>query len=528
MTTVNTRTITLVAAILVSALTPACPAAQTITPAPGEALPDDDSQGQPRIGSTAPKTLERHVIREILELAETRRVDVISLGDSNQLYFAYGWQDGWSYSLGTRYPMFATPLLGAGRHVGIGLALGVNESIIMVPLGAPAGWTLFNDPTSGIDDTPYGFLTPVIETRPGVDSGMRLVVGHDTWGQNNFNADQMLRAHFSYGVGPIGGMIFEPGIRQTLGLSVSHPPINTYAEEYAIQQGWIDYPAGVRNANDLDFNWFQEGSDPLVGPFFALYMRFEIIEQTNGFSNHTLYWTGGAGARLCAVNLQSASDEHLTGYFAAIRDLQPDDKKILIRIAFGANDRFDPEPSVGPQAGLASNTAKGVEDNHLAIIHRIKEVWQIAGWDVEELTFLLVGTHQKPVEPPGFGFRGVIADLAKQERRVGFVNLGALSDPLEMSQNEWYHEGGSHLSVEGYKAITSREIAALLDLPEDINGDCLVDTADLGLLLVNFGITGLTEKNLAADFNFDGVIDTADLGRLISRFGQSCPEPILP
>lgn len=514
----------LAAAILGSALTLACPAAQTITPAPGEALAGADTQGQPRIGSVAPKTSDRHVIREILELAETRRIDIISVGDSNQLYYAYGWQDGWSYSLGARYPMYATPLLGAGRNVGIGLALGVDENIIMVPLGAPSGWTQFNDPISGIDDTPYGYLTPVIETRPGVDSGMRLVVGHATWGQNNFNADQKLRAHFSYGVGPIGGMIFQPGVRQTLGVNVSHTPINTFAEDYAIQQDWIDCPAGVRNANDLEFNWFQEGSDPLVGPFFGLYMRFENIEQHNGFSNHTLYWTGGAGARLCAVNLQSASDAHLIGYFGFIRDLQPADKKILIRIAFGGNDRSDPEPSVGPLGGLASNSAKGVEDNHLAIINRIKEIWQTAGWDVEELTFLLVGNHQKPVEPPGFGFRGVISDLAKEERRVGFVNLGALSDPLEMTQNEWYYESGAHLTVEGYKAITFREIAALLDLPEDINGDCVVDTADLGLLIVNFGVPGLTEKNLAADFNFDGVIDTTDLGRLISRFGQSCPD----
>jgi len=51
----------------------------------------------------------------------------------------------------------------------------------------------------------------------------------------------------------------------------------------------------------------------------------------------------------------------------------------------------------------------------------------------------------------------------------------------------------------------------------DINNDGITDTADLGLLIGDFGSAGGL-----ADLNFDGVVDTADLGLLISTFGVEC------
>ena len=47
----------------------------------------------------------------------------------------------------------------------------------------------------------------------------------------------------------------------------------------------------------------------------------------------------------------------------------------------------------------------------------------------------------------------------------------------------------------------------------DINGDCVVDTADLGILIGLFGT-----NDPAADLNGDGVVDTADLGLLLAGF----------
>ena len=51
----------------------------------------------------------------------------------------------------------------------------------------------------------------------------------------------------------------------------------------------------------------------------------------------------------------------------------------------------------------------------------------------------------------------------------------------------------------------------------DLNGDTVIDTADLGILLGQFGTAGAS-----ADLNCDGVVDTADLGLLLGQFGANC------
>jgi len=48
----------------------------------------------------------------------------------------------------------------------------------------------------------------------------------------------------------------------------------------------------------------------------------------------------------------------------------------------------------------------------------------------------------------------------------------------------------------------------------DLNGDGIVDSADLGILIALFGRT-----DGIADLNGDGIVDTADLGVMLARFG---------
>ncbi len=54
----------------------------------------------------------------------------------------------------------------------------------------------------------------------------------------------------------------------------------------------------------------------------------------------------------------------------------------------------------------------------------------------------------------------------------------------------------------------------------DVNGDGVVDTADLGALIASFGASVIPWS--AGDFNGDGLVDTADLGLLIANFGNTC------
>lgn len=59
--------------------------------------------------------------------------------------------------------------------------------------------------------------------------------------------------------------------------------------------------------------------------------------------------------------------------------------------------------------------------------------------------------------------------------------------------------------------------------PGDMNGDRLVNTADLAAFLGVFGAT--VTPNAPGDFNGSGSINTADLALLLGAFGTSCPLP---
>ncbi|MFO0872545.1 MAG: hypothetical protein U0575_01050 [Phycisphaerales bacterium] len=57
--------------------------------------------------------------------------------------------------------------------------------------------------------------------------------------------------------------------------------------------------------------------------------------------------------------------------------------------------------------------------------------------------------------------------------------------------------------------------------PEDLNGDGVVDGADMGFLLSEWGST-----DSVADLNGDGTVDSADLGLLLAGWG--CPKAAAP
>ena len=62
-------------------------------------------------------------------------------------------------------------------------------------------------------------------------------------------------------------------------------------------------------------------------------------------------------------------------------------------------------------------------------------------------------------------------------------------------------------------------VTVALGVVGDLNGDGVVDGADLGLMLANWGPVTSDAGSRAADLNGDGMVDGADLGVLLSRWG---------
>jgi len=94
---------------------------------------------------------------------------------------------------------------------------------------------------------------------------------------------------------------------------------------------------------------------------------------------------------------------------------------------------------------------------------------------------------------------------------AGFVLSGTIGQPDagEMA-------GGGFLLTGGFWPGAMPPSAAT-PCPADLNGDGVVDGADLGILLSAWGGSGV------GDLNGDGVVDGADLGGLLSEWG-ACPE----
>lgn len=57
----------------------------------------------------------------------------------------------------------------------------------------------------------------------------------------------------------------------------------------------------------------------------------------------------------------------------------------------------------------------------------------------------------------------------------------------------------------------------------DLNGDGVIDIADLALILASFGSSAPGIPTPCADINGDGVVDIADLALFLALFGSSCP-----
>ncbi len=81
--------------------------------------------------------------------------------------------------------------------------------------------------------------------------------------------------------------------------------------------------------------------------------------------------------------------------------------------------------------------------------------------------------------------------------------------------------GNGAVSLSPYKPGAAPSLSAGVPVPcrfvEDLNGDGVVDTADLGLLLINFGGPGPV-----GDINGDLAVNTADLGIFLAAFGSTC------
>ncbi len=463
-------------------------------------------------------------LSQFFRAAESARVDVVGIGDSNQLFAGHGWDHGWILGVDERFGTYASSLLSLGENSGNSANAGVGFRIIAT---SSQGTFDYGGAPTTFDD----FLTPDIGMRPL--NYVYVADGESTTLRNHglslqpsgvLSSTEPLYFHISYATFASGSPgSFTPIVRlgaPPYSVLQSYPTLSLAGDD-EITNAILPFQ-GSSTAAPIQV-MLGTFNSTLNGPFVGYTIRAELPSADTGASFSSLYAFGGQSARDMADALQQASDAYLKEYFGQIRSLQGPDKFVMVRINSGLNDRNEDLPPLdGSSFEPSSPEAYAIHLN--LIIERIRSIWTEAGWSQSELYFLLAPSHPvaQPDEAILSAYREKAREVSSQYDRCAVVDFTQLTDANEMLANGWYQSGGSdrnHLTEEAYEALALRELDALLAYTPcpDINGDGLTDLTDLNAVLASFG-----QASSANDLTGDGVVDIQDLNALLSAFGSPC------
>lgn len=474
-------------------------------------------------------TVNAEAVRPVLELARRARIDVVGIGDSNQLQRSNGWDQGWSKALDERFGLYATGVVSWGEGQGRGAGQGYRYSALssagggFLYDGAPPEAAIFLDSATSLL-APHNYLhVPAGASVPGT-----AIAGSIIEPGCPIDLSGPLRFHFSFGrFAGSGAGSFQPLCRfenfpfETI---VTGPTFSTRSGTGAFELAFatLDVPAAAR-VRPVALRASPQGSS-IVGPFIAYHLRAENRSRTSGAAFSSLYALGTKSSNDMARAVRAASDASLTHYFDSLRRLQGPSKGVLVRINTGLNDRAESRPSV--RSGLTpGNAADAYADNLLAIIERLRTIWTLNGWPAEELHFLLTASHPvaEPDEASLRSYREACERLARSQPRTATVRLDVISSASEMIANRWYQANNTdrnHLVEAAYDALASRELTTLLRPPciADFNADGGVDGADVAAFFEAW-----QGGDFLADVNADGGVDGGDATDFMAAWsGAGC------
>ena len=389
-----------------------------------------------------------------LAQAARRRVDLVMIGDSNQLKDGYGYAGGFLKALTNRFGEYASTVGLLGRS---GSAINSAESLMLFGAisGAPAG-------VDALVPGNYAYIADGATFANGANGAVISAA-------SNLGVSNALRAHYSWISLNTGAGSFRTGVRLNASpftTLVNGPVTNTNTGAIAVQRSYMDVPAGARTSG-LEIKFYNPGGTILTGPFVGLYARFENVAKLNGVCVSTWYAAGGQSLYDMALEMNARSDKEHTVYFAEVRRLQLSAGKkpiVVVYINSGLNDKNETSvPSLGWRAGTVGDSPTNYIDNLEAITNRISNIWQINGWDETELFFLIMPSH--PIATPDdselVAYRKAAYSWAGNRARTSFVDLTNLTSYTEIHTLGYYLAGGtdtSHLTLAGYDDLSARVV----------------------------------------------------------------------
>ncbi len=466
-------------------------------------------------------------VHPFFEAATSQRVDLVMVGDSNQISWKEGWDRGMQVALAERFAYYATGLMPAGENAGLNFGMGYGLFTFAsaggkyIYSGAPSQLDAIMKPGIGLKPHDYLFLPAGSVASTNSNQGLVLEF------YNLVDVDAALRFHLVHATfaGSEHGSFRLQAFRMDApaGQAAVGEAMDTNTGAWGVATTSLDVPAGERST--LNFRYVpiaSPESQDLIGPFLAYYTRAENTQRPTGMSAHTLIGYPGATARNFAETLQTADDAQLTAYFSAVRALQGPDKHVMVRVNAGINDRIETLPSRGPKKIQVGNSPEAYADNLQAIIDRVTAIWALNAWDESGLYFNLAPSHpiSNPDDPLLIAYRDAANAVALANPRTCVTRFDILTSHDEMLAKQWYYFPGDklHLSTWGYDALSGRELDALAACPLDLDADQTLTIDDFIAFQTLFAL-----GNATADIDDDGALTIDDFIAYQTYFALGCP-----
>jgi hypothetical protein len=452
--------------------------------------------------------------QSLLVDASTRRVDVIMIGDSNQLFGGHGLEEAYAILLEERYGLYSTGVHWLGENAGNGAGVGLDCTTLNT---AGAGVFSYQQPGTFADPlNPAGFdFSPAgaISLQSNSFSSVGIALSSNS---RYFN---------------VGDLLEFRGLFQTWGSTAAiRPQVRLGVPPYSVwaQTNPIAHTPGVREfvlqhvmATSSAAEFRLGGT--LTGPWTAYFASICNVNRLAGGSVNTFYGNGGRSARDFAETLATADPSILSRFLSHIHAKQnsvPGGPRVLVRIAFGLNDINEQLPSIITQ--IASSSPQGFAENLHFIKDRIESAWNSLGWNADNLQFVISTPH--PIGDPNdsrlAAFPSAVEDRFTDANTVK-IHLSQLTTFQSMVSSGWFVSSTDryHLTRNGYRGLAEFEFDQLLSnlCPADMNEDRAVDGEDL---IAFFGFWDIALPQ--GDFNGDTYIDGDDLIAFFASWDSGC------
>ncbi|MFZ2657484.1 MAG: hypothetical protein WAX69_21290 [Victivallales bacterium] len=384
--------------------------------------------------------------KDVMGKSRQQRIAVVGIGDSNQRFGGHGWSKYMMQALEDKFGCWGTGLKWCSRQF-------VTEE--EAKRSGPAPKELSDGAFS------YWYLGDQVSARVDWRNGqLHIAPDHpmDVKGPLKF---RLAYATFKGGTGS-----FLPSVRVDQPpwniIASASAPINSSTGSFGKTSCTVELPADPSRNTQLMFSISPVNAD-IKGPLFGECLEAENTAKQSGIAYHTLY---AAGGQSLYDMLKTISGQNVTDFFQQVRAPLNGDKRCVVIINSGFNDRNENEKSIGPKGSFDGRSRDAYRDNLEGLAACLEKNWLAAGGQRETIHFVFIPSHplSTPDDPVLIAYREEAVALSKKLPNASCILLPELVGQKEMAEKKYYDKGASsspHLSMEGYEALSKAVAKAL-------------------------------------------------------------------